>query len=203
MGWTLSAAVTKLPADGLEAAAQSVYGRGARLKATDKTVEHVISRSAAHATEFGGHVWLTDIDRQDSWLETPPATSGTWLAFGVLDTVNFYGFTLYREGQIIRQRIGMAEQGIVSDKGGLLPAEEAALDAMAPDDAPAARAAWTDATRTVYLPALDFHAHHHEIGSEIAFAVAADFTGFNLMESRGWFETPVQRIKTPFFRWFG
>ena len=195
MGFNFSALVASDQFFDLRSMTRQIYGADVRLADDRSPIHKAMHPGEPYAATVSGHHWLFDWERCERWMMGPPLARGTQVAYTLHSDLDFYGFTVFQEGKIFRQRIGTRREGIVCDVGTPLEIEyEIITELVGKEKLDAGLYAWYAEHNS------DCELKHWHIGTDIVFAILALQTGVTLhhvRESSDFFMQDAFRISLP------
>ena len=209
MGWKLGLIVVPAVARDLADCVPPLYGPKARLSPEPIGVEAALDLSWRNDRRFvgfnDGDLLIFDFLLSADLLDNPDRAPDDCAAFQLVSTVNGYAFLLKHSGDVVRHRVGSADQGITKQTGRVLPSEISAVHACAvPPKREAALQLWMDPE--LYLPITDDEDDlfsHDALGEEVVFAVIGDIIGTRPDQSPNWLpNVRVQEVETGKSGWW-
>ncbi|MEM9287822.1 MAG: hypothetical protein AAGA36_05755 [Pseudomonadota bacterium] len=207
MGWKL--AIFAFPKSDVTKASvvKSIYGKKAALQSSEETFEAALypqNDKLPRILEFGQHILLLDWDLIIKAADPLSLNVATYSSYVLQSTVNWYGFTVVREGCLIRQRHGTSDDGVQVHEGLPLDIELQAIKQLAkPDDAASLLQIWQRGVGSAKVENEygAFEIDQSSMGEDIVFALMETELGYRLdkssTQSHALLEKTVDHIKKP------
>ena len=178
MATKMAAMVTSTQDKDLRNFVREAYGLRSQIGPKTLDLKKAVGTETPSATTMSGHHWLFDWSRIEDWLMSSFGRSGTQVAYAIHEDLQFYGFAVHHNGQVVRRRVGNRAEGIIADFGAMLDFEfETITNRFGEKHLNEGLYIWHDER------VKGFSDHHYSLGRSIVVDLLKLQTGVNLNSS--------------------